>query len=129
VIASSAPSARMAPFLRQDHFCIHRNIDSLSFCRYIFDVKITYDPAKRARTLEDRGLDFEDCIEVFSGVTVDAPDLRHEYREPRFKTVGLLTGRMMVVIWTPRDGSRRIISMRKANEREKAIYRQRLGEV
>jgi uncharacterized DUF497 family protein len=51
-------------------------------------VKITYDPAKWARTLEQRGLDFEDCAEVFAGDTIDIPDLRRSYGEPRIKTVG-----------------------------------------
>jgi len=39
-------------------------------------MKIAYDPAKRDKTLEERGLDFEDAPEVFSGPTVTAPDLR-----------------------------------------------------
>ena len=46
-------------------------------------MKITYDPAKRARTLKERGLDFEDCGEVFAGPTLDAPDNRLDYGEPR----------------------------------------------
>ena len=33
-------------------------------------------------------------------------------------TAGLLQGRMVVLVWTPRGTARRIISMRKANERE-----------
>ncbi|MCY4504294.1 MAG: BrnT family toxin, partial [Alphaproteobacteria bacterium] len=33
-----------------------------------------------------------------------------------------LAGRMVFVAWTPRDGSRRIISMRKANAREQELY-------
>lgn len=42
---------------------------------------ITYDPAKRRRTLEDRGLDFEDAVEVFAGRTLDMPDRRFDYGE------------------------------------------------
>jgi uncharacterized DUF497 family protein len=34
---------------------------------------------------------------------------------------------MVVLVWTKRPGERRIISMRKANEREQAIYGARLG--
>jgi len=91
-------------------------------------VKITYDPAKRMRTLVERGLDFEHCVEIFAGPTTNMPDLRRDYGEPRFRTVGLLDGRMMIVVWTPRDGTRRIISMRKANDREEAKYGPRLGK-
>ncbi len=41
-------------------------------------------------------------------------------------TVGLLRGRMVVLVWTQRGAWRRIISMRKANDREQALYRPRL---
>jgi uncharacterized DUF497 family protein len=91
-------------------------------------VKITHDPAKRARTLKERGLDFEDCTEVFAGPRDEAPDERRDYGEPRMRTVGLLHGRVVVVIWTPREGGRRIISMRRANDREKARFWQQLGK-
>jgi uncharacterized protein len=91
-------------------------------------MKITYDPAKRAHTLKERGLDFEECAEVFAGPSIDIPDNRHDYGEPRARTIGLLNGRMVVVVWTQRGNTRRIISMRKANDREKARFGKRLGE-
>lgn len=34
----------------------------------------------------------------------------------RARTVGFLGGRMVVLAWTPRNGARRIVSMRKAND-------------
>lgn len=34
-------------------------------------MRITYDPSKRATTLTQRGLDFEDAEIVFRGVTVE----------------------------------------------------------
>ncbi|WP_425423484.1 BrnT family toxin [Stenoxybacter acetivorans] len=40
--------------------------------------------------------------------------------------MGKLDNRMVVMIWTPRGENRRIISMRKANEREQAQYAVRL---
>ncbi|MGB6538400.1 MAG: BrnT family toxin [Xanthobacteraceae bacterium] len=89
---------------------------------------ITYDPAKRDWTLRQRGLDFEDAREVFAGWTIDVPDVRRDYGEPRINTVGYLGDRMVIVCWTPRGDSRRIISMRKANEREKARHQKRSEE-
>ena len=47
----------------------------------------------------------------------DAPT-RFDYGMPRFTSVGVLDGRMVVIVWTPRGEARRIISMKKANERE-----------
>ncbi len=85
---------------------------------------ITYDPAKRDATLRERRLDFEDAADVFAGPTFDREDDRHDYGEVRIITVGFLRSRMVVVVWTPRGNDRHVISMRKANEREKARYGQ-----
>ncbi|WP_244530131.1 BrnT family toxin [Rhizobium sp. NFR07] len=41
-------------------------------------------------------------------------------------TIGFLEQRMVIFIWTPRGDDQRIISMRKANEREQKIYADRL---
>jgi uncharacterized DUF497 family protein len=91
-------------------------------------MKVTCDPAKRAATLAERGLDFEDAVEVFSGDTLDFPDDRREYGELRMVTVGHLRGRMVIVVWTPRANARHVISMRKANAREKARFGKRFEE-
>ena len=63
---------------------------------------------------------------VFAGVNVTAEDARFDYGEPRFTTVGVLDGRMVILVWTPRGEVRRIISMRKANEREIEKFAQAL---
>lgn len=87
---------------------------------------ITFDPAKRQATLDARGLDMAEAGEIFAGPHITIADDRHAYGEPRYITVGRLTGRMVVIVWTPRGGSTRIISMRKANDREIARYAPRL---
>ena len=81
-------------------------------------MKITFDDVKRERSLTEKGLDFLRAGEVFEGATVTANDARKDYGEARFVTAGRLDGRIVVVVWTPRGQARRIISMRKANERE-----------
>ena len=83
---------------------------------------ITFDPAKRAWTLQRRGLDFEDAKLVFAGDTLDFEDDRQDHVETRMITVGHLDGRMVVLVWTLRGDDRRIISMRKANERGQERY-------
>jgi uncharacterized DUF497 family protein len=91
-------------------------------------IKITYDPTKRDWTLGERGLDFLEAIDVFADPTIDIPDLRHDYGEARINSVGHLRGRMVIVTWTPRGDARHVISMRKANDREKARYGKRYEE-
>jgi uncharacterized DUF497 family protein len=85
---------------------------------------ITYDPAKRDRTLRERGLDLDDAEKVFAGRVFEQEDDRRNYGEIRIVTAGHLQKRMVVIVWTPRGNVRHIISMRKANEREKARYGQ-----
>lgn len=87
---------------------------------------IEFDTAKRDATLEARGLDMADAGEVFAGTTLTVEDDRADYGEPRFITIGHLSSRMVVVVWTPRATARRIISIRKANDREQQLYRPRL---
>lgn len=63
------------------------------------------------------------AADVFEGSTLSVEDNRIDYGETRWITIGHLDRRMVVQVWT----ERRIISMRKANEREQAIYGARLG--
>ena len=89
-------------------------------------MRIIYDAEKRARTLRERSLDFERCGEIFDGTELTRQDTRSEYGETRWITVGYLDDRLVVTVWTERDGDRRIISLRKANEREQARFGARL---
>lgn len=83
-------------------------------------MRITFGPAKRERTLAERGLDFEDAVLVFEGVTIEIEDTRKDYGERRIICYGQLQGRLVVIGYTPRGAVRHIFSMRKANDREKA---------
>jgi uncharacterized protein len=92
------------------------------------NVKITFDPAKRRTTIRDRGLDFADASIVFAGLTMTVEDARRDYGEVRFQTVGFLAERMVMIVWTPRNKVRHVISMRKCNDREKKIYQKQFGQ-
>jgi uncharacterized DUF497 family protein len=83
-------------------------------------MRITFDPAKRTKTLADRGLDFRDAAKIFAGVTLEYEDTRKDYGETRVICYGYLEGRMIVVGYTPRGAGRHVFSMRKANEREQS---------
>ena len=89
---------------------------------------VEFDAAKRDATFETRGLDMARAGEVFAGATLTVEDDRQDYGEDRFITIGFLDERMVILAWTPRNGARRIISMRKANEREQALYTPRFRE-
>ncbi|QUS41183.1 BrnT family toxin [Tardiphaga alba] len=91
-------------------------------------VKITYDPAKCQTAVEERGIHFADAAIVFEGPSINLEDRRRDYGERRFQTIGFLAGRMVMVVWTPRGEARHVMSMRKCNAREKAIYQKRFDE-
>jgi uncharacterized protein len=81
-------------------------------------MRITFNRAKREKTLAERGLDFRRAKEVFGGVHLTRIDDRRDYGELRFISAGKLDERIVIVTWTPRGVARRVISTRKANERE-----------
>ena len=81
-------------------------------------MRVTFDPAKRMATFEERGLDFEDAALVFAGLTLEVEDVRKNYGETRIICYGYLKGRLVVVGYTPRGSNRHVFSMRKANGRE-----------
>lgn len=81
-------------------------------------MKISYDEKKCQWTLVERGLDFEDAIKVFAGDYLEFADDRRDYGEDRYIVFGELDGRAVAIVWTPRRGTRRIISMRHVHDEE-----------
>lgn len=88
-----------------------------------------WDQAKNASNVAKHGLDFADAEQVLTGPCVSFIDNRFDYGEKRLITLGVLEQRVVVIAHAPRgDDITRIISMRKANRREKKIYQQRFEE-
>lgn len=90
-------------------------------------MRITYDSKKREETLANRGLDFEDALQVFAGPNFETQDRRKDYGEIRMICFGMLGDRMVVVGYAPRGADRHVFSMRKANDREQARIASLLG--
>ena len=86
-------------------------------------MKLSWDEAKRQMTLAERGLDFAFAAEMFGVNEYIIEDLRNDYGEKRFVSLGYINKRLCVVVWTPRGGGRHVISMRKANDREQKHYK------
>lgn len=86
-----------------------------------------WDEAKSQANLEKHGLAFEDAQAVFEGDVVTVADQRKNYGETRFASLGMLSERVVFIAHTARAGKVRIISMRKANEREQKIYQKQLA--
>lgn len=88
-------------------------------------MRYSFDPAKRASNLEKHGLDLKDAQGVIeSGHTVTFEDRRFDYDEERFVTLGPLGDMLVVIVTAETEDHIRIISMRKADRHEQAIYRE-----
>ena len=92
-----------------------------------------WDEEKNKANIRKRGFDFADAWEIFEAPMQTALDLREDYGEVRWKGIGLLGNRIVVVIFTYRgENSIRIISLRKALKHERKKFeeaiRNRLGE-
>ncbi len=90
-------------------------------------MKLSWDENKRLTTLAVRGLDMADATQIFGERHVTFLDDRFDYGEIRYLTFGFLGTRLCVVVWTERDETRRVISLRKANEREQEKFKGKLG--
>jgi uncharacterized DUF497 family protein len=85
-------------------------------------VRFEWDEAKRVANLRKHGIDFIGVEALFEGPTVTVEDDRLDYGEQRFLTLGLLEGKVVMVVHTERSEVIRIISIRKALRREQALF-------
>ncbi len=83
---------------------------------------IEWDKEKRDWTLRHRGLDFADVALVEWDQAVTSVDTRKDYGEVRFHTLAPIQDRLCAFAWCQRGDRIRVISLRKANQREVQSY-------
>jgi uncharacterized DUF497 family protein len=88
-------------------------------------VELEWDEGKRQWTLRERQLDFADVADIDPTSLATEPDTRQDYGEARFSSFAYLHDTLINFVWTPRGARIRIISMRKANDRERKKYQAR----
>ena len=59
---------------------------------------------------------------IFRSQPDHAADTRHSYGEERYQLIGMIEKRLFVMVYTPRHDAIRIVSARKANQREVKHY-------
>jgi hypothetical protein len=90
-------------------------------------MKFEWDERKNQSNLVKHGFDFADAFCVFNLPMVVEFDEREDYGEDRCIGIGLLNGRVVVVVYTePDEATVRIISLRKALSHERRRYEQYL---
>lgn len=85
---------------------------------------IEFDPAKNDANVRNRGLSFERAADFVFDTAIVKEDKRKSYPESRYVAVGFLDERLHVLCFTPVSGGIRVISFRKANNREVNRYEQ-----
>lgn len=80
------------------------------------------DEAKRQITLKERGLDFADLERFDWETAMVSKDFRHDYGETRTIAFGRIDDRLLCLVYTMRPHALRVISLRKANSRERKVY-------
>lgn len=100
---------------------------SLSFKFVVFVctiivMNIEFDPGKDAINIEKHGVSLAEAVMLEWDWVWATEDFRNDYGERRMIGYGPIANRVYCVVYTEREGVRRIISFRKANRREVRLY-------
>ena len=82
----------------------------------------TWHEPKRQANLKKHGVDFAMAERVFAGPTFTFEDVREDYGERRWVTVGLSGMKVMVIVHTETGDEIHVISMREADNDETLLF-------
>ncbi len=92
-------------------------------------MKFEWDQQKNQANIANHELDFADAFRIFSLPLRVSLDERQNYGEDRWIGLGMLDGRVIVIVFAEQDElTIRIISLRKALPYERKIYEQYLQD-
>ena len=90
---------------------------------YARAMNFEWDEAKSEACFAQSGFDFAYAARAFFDPDrIVQADTRHSYGEERYQLMGRIEQRVFVVVYTTRPSALRIISARKANQREVRHY-------
>ncbi|MBW4620839.1 MAG: BrnT family toxin [Cyanosarcina radialis HA8281-LM2] len=89
------------------------------------ELRFEWDDRKAESNLRKHGVSFEEAATVFyDSLYLEDYDEAHGDREDKFKLIGESSnGSLLVVIYTERAGTIRIISSRRATKNERISYK------
>jgi uncharacterized DUF497 family protein len=85
-------------------------------------LEFEWDANKHERNIREKGFGFEIAAKIFEGRIVERRDVRLDYLEVRMIAVGQVEERFLTVVYTIRDGKRRIIAAWPANRKERLVW-------
>lgn len=63
-------------------------------------MRYEWDKVKNQINIEKHGIDFVDAVDIFNHPMLELPDLREDYGEDRWISIGLIKNLVGVVIYT-----------------------------
>lgn len=93
------------------------------------EIDAKWSDSKNASNVEKHGISFDDAVGIFGGPTLEREDVRFDYGETRVIAIGSVGGFEIVVVYTWRGQTRRLISARRASRGEREAYRQAFSEI
>ena len=84
-------------------------------------MRIEFNPAKDETNFSEHGLRFKE-FEGFDDEPLVIIDNRADYGEVRYRSFGRIDGVGHMIVYTIRNGAMRLISFRRAHEKEMRRY-------
>ena len=91
-------------------------------------MKFEWDVNKNNLNIKRHFIDFNDAYLIFQQPMVVRVDTRKDYGEIRMVGLGALYGAVVVIVFTKRRDTIRVISMRRANKNEREIYKEKIQQ-
>jgi len=83
-------------------------------------MKIEYDHTKDSANILKHGISLSRAVDM--EILATLPDDRFDYSEPRYRAWGMIDGRYHCLVFAVRNSKIRIISLRRANDKEVKRY-------
>lgn len=109
-------------FLGFDFLWLQKLIAPQIFCNYNNCMEITFDPTKDTANQAKHGVSLLLARELDWSDVMAKPDTRRDYGELREIGYGVIDNRLYCVVFTQRQDTMHVISLRKANSREVKNY-------
>jgi uncharacterized DUF497 family protein len=90
-------------------------------------MKVTYDVAKDIKNRDKHGISLTEAAFIDWDSTLIWQDIRRDYGEIRMIALAPIGERLYCVVYVDHEDDRRIISLRKANQREFDYYEQEIN--
>ena len=86
-----------------------------------------WDKTKRLANVAKHGIDFVDAKQIWLGDMLEIRSSQDHHREPRYLAYGLMSNRLITVVFTWRGNNIRLISARRARHHERKAYQNAFG--